>query len=177
MEVLREANERAAAGEAVLHLEVGQPSTAAPSAVIAAAKRALDSHQLGYTEALGIGDLRRRIAGHYQAMYGIEVDPARIVVTTGSSGAFMLSFLAAFDHGGRVALAAPGYPAYRNILQALGLEPVSVPTTAETRFQPSVDHLAALDPQVEGLIVASPSNPPAPCCRARTRRRVRLLPG
>jgi aspartate/methionine/tyrosine aminotransferase len=159
MEVLREANERAAAGEAVLHLEVGQPSTAAPSAVIAAAKRALDSHQLGYTEALGIGDLRRRIAGHYRAMYGVEVDSARIVVTTGSSGAFMLSFLAAFDHGDRVALAAPGYPAYRNILQVLGLEPVSVATTAETRFQPTVDHLAALDHPIQGLIVASPSNP------------------
>lgn len=159
MEVLREANERAAAGEAVLHLEVGQPSTAAPSAVIAAAKHALESHQLGYTEALGIGGLRQRIAGYYRATYGIEVDPARIVVTTGSSGAFMLSFLAAFDHGDRVALAAPGYPAYRNILQVLGLEPVSISTTLETRFQPTVDHLASLDRQVEGLIVASPSNP------------------
>lgn len=159
MEVLREANARAAAGGQVLHLEVGQPSTAAPPAVIEAAKRALDTHQLGYTEALGIGDLRRCIATHYRDMYGLAVDPAQVVVTTGSSGAFMLSFLAAFDHGDRVALAAPGYPAYRNILQALGLAPVSIPTGAESRFQPAVVHLEALDPPVQGLIVASPSNP------------------
>jgi len=159
MEVLREANALAAAGEQVLHLEVGQPSTAAPSAVIEAAKHALDSHQLGYTEALGIGDLRRRIAMHYSDMYGLAVDPARVVVTTGSSGAFMLAFLAAFDHSDRVALAAPGYPAYRNILQALGLSPVSIATGAESRFQPTVTHMAALDPPVQGLIVASPSNP------------------
>jgi aspartate/methionine/tyrosine aminotransferase len=159
MEVLREANARAAAGGQVLHLEVGQPSTAAPSAVIEAAKRALDTHQLGYTEALGIGDLRRCIAMHYRDMYGLAVDPARVVVTTGSSGGFMLSFLAAFDHGDRVALAAPGYPAYRNILQALGLMPVSIPAGAESRFQPTVAHLAALDLPVQGLILASPSNP------------------
>jgi len=159
MEVLREANARAAAGEHVLHLEVGQPGTAAPAAVIAAAKRALDSHQLGYTEALGIGDLRQRIAMHYSDRYGLAVDPARVVVTTGSSGAFMLAFLAAFDHGDRVALAAPGYPAYRNILQALGLSPVSIPTGAESRFQPTVAHMAAFDSPVQGLIVASPSNP------------------
>jgi aspartate/methionine/tyrosine aminotransferase len=159
MEVLREANARASTGAEVLHLEVGQPGSPAPSAVIAAAKRALDSHQLGYTEALGIGDLRQCIAGHYRDMYGIDVDPARIVVTTGSSGAFMLAFLAAFDHGDRVALAAPGYPAYRNILQALDLVPVSISTSVETRFQPTPAHLAALDPPVRGLIVASPSNP------------------
>jgi aspartate/methionine/tyrosine aminotransferase len=159
MEVLREANARELAGEQVLHLEVGQPGTPAPAAVIAAAKRALDSHQLGYTEALGILDLRRRIARHYRDTYGVDVDPTRIVVTTGSSGAFMLSFLAAFDLGERVALAAPGYPAYRNILHALGLEPVSIPTGADTRFQPTPAQLAALDKPVHGLIVASPSNP------------------
>jgi aspartate/methionine/tyrosine aminotransferase len=159
MEVLREANTRAAAGEQVLHLEVGQPGTAAPSGVIEAAKHALASHRLGYTEALGVGDLRQRIALHYRDMYGLAVDPARVVITTGSSGGFMLSFLAAFDHGDRVALAAPGYPAYRNILQALGLSPVSIPTGADSRFQPTVAHLAALEPVVQGLIVASPSNP------------------
>jgi aspartate/methionine/tyrosine aminotransferase len=159
MEVLRAANERAAAGEDVLHLEVGQPGTGAPRAVIEAAKQALDGHQLGYTEALGITPLRRRIARHYRDFYGVEIDPSRIVVTTGSSGAFLLCFLAAFDPGDRVALAAPGYPAYRNILSALGLVPISMPTDLATRFQPTAELLAALDRPVDGLIVASPSNP------------------
>src|SRR5262249_30314517 len=116
MEVLRDANARAAAGEEVLHLEVGQPGTGAPQAGMDAAKRALDEDQLGYTEALGIPALRRRIARHYRDTYSVDVDPDRVVVTTGSSGAFLLGFLAAFDADDRVVLAAPGYPAYRNIL-------------------------------------------------------------
>jgi aspartate/methionine/tyrosine aminotransferase len=163
MEVLRAANERAAAGERVLHLEIGQPDTGAPAAVIEAAQRALSNHRLGYTEALGIWPLREAIAAHYRNSYGTDVDPARIVVTTGSSGAFILGFLAAFEPGDRVALAAPGYPAYRNILQALGLRPVDLPTGPETRFQPTpalLDAAAAdLDGPIDGLIVASPSNP------------------
>jgi len=159
MEVLRDANERAARGENILHLEVGQPSTAAPRAVIEAAKRALDRDQLGYTEALGIPPLRQRIARHYREMYGVAVDPARVVVTTGSSGAFLLSFLAAFDPGDRVALAAPGYPAYRNILGALGITPVNLLTGVETRFQPTPELLDRVDGRIDGLIVASPSNP------------------
>jgi aspartate/methionine/tyrosine aminotransferase len=159
MEVLRDANERAAQGASILHLEVGQPSTGAPRAVIEAAKRALDHDQLGYTEALGIGPLRQRIARHYQEMYGLAVDPARVVVTTGSSGAFLLGFLAAFEPGDRVALAAPGYPAYRNILLALDLEPVSLPTGPETRFQPTVEMLEQSGGRLDGLILASPSNP------------------
>jgi aspartate/methionine/tyrosine aminotransferase len=163
MDVLAAANERAAAGNAVYHLEVGQPSTPAPKGVIAAARRALDGDRLGYTEALGIPALRQRIALHYREWYGIALDPARVVVTTGSSGAFLLAFLAAFDAGDRVALAAPGYPAYRNILTALGVEPVLLPVGANTRFQPTA---ALLDAYLEdsggsldGLIVASPSNP------------------
>lgn len=159
MEVLREANERAARGENVLHLEVGQPSTPAPKAVVEAAKRALDTDQIGYTEALGIPPLRRRIGQHYRDMYGVDVDPTRIVVTTGSSGAFLLSFLAAFDPGDRVALAAPGYPAYRNILAALGLEPVNIEVGSATRFQPTPELLDRVAGNVDGLIVASPSNP------------------
>ncbi len=159
MEVLRAANERAAAGERVLHLEIGQPSTAAPRAVIEAAKRALDAHALGYTEALGIPELRRRIARHYEDTYGIEVDPQRVAVTTGSSGAFLLAFLAAFDAGDRVALVSPGYPAYRNILRALGIEPVSLPGGPENRFQPTIELLESTLPRPDGLIVASPSNP------------------
>ena len=159
MEVLRDANARAAAGEEVLHLEVGQPGTGAPLAVIDAAKRALDQDQLGYTEALGIPALRRRIARHYRDTYGVDVDPDRVVVTTGSSGAFLLGFLAAFDAGDRVALAAPGYPAYRNILAALGVEPVELLAGPETRFQPTVALLERQSERFDGLIVASPSNP------------------
>lgn len=159
MEVLREANARAAAGADVLHLEIGQPSTAAPRAVVEAAKRALDSLQLGYTESLGLPQLRERIARHYRDFYDVEVDPLRIVVTTGSSGAFLLGFLAAFDAGDRVALAAPGYPAYRNILLALDLVPVEIPTGPESHFQPTVELLKALDEPIDGLIVASPANP------------------
>ena len=159
MEVLRAANARAASGGAVFHLELGQPDTPAPAAVIEAAKRALDSNRLGYTEALGIGPLREAIAGHYRRDYGLEIDPGRVVVTTGSSGAFMLGFLSAFEPGDRVALAAPGYPAYRNILLALDLRPVDVPVGPETRFHPTAEMLDALDEPVEGLIVASPANP------------------
>src|SRR5712671_1001099 len=158
MEVLRAANERAAAGETVLHLELGQPGTPAPRGVIAAAKRALEAEPLGYTEALGVPGLRRRIAGHYQDFYGVAVDPSRIVITTGSSGAFLLAFLAAFDPGDRVALASPGYPAYRNILSALGVEPVLLPAGPGDRFQPTPALLAAAGP-LDGLIVASPANP------------------
>ena len=172
MEVLRAANERAARGENVLHLEVGQPSTGAPRAVIEAAKRALDSDQLGYTEALGIPPLRQRIAGHYRDMYGVSVDPARVVVTTGSSGAFLLGFLAAFDPGDRVALAAPGYPAYRNILVALGITPINLLTGAETRFQPTPALLDRVDGRIDGLIIASPSNPAGTMIDAESLRRL-----
>ena len=159
LEMLREANARAAAGDSVIHLEIGQPSTAAPRAVVDAAKRALDTHQIGYTEALGLPELRRRIARHYRDFYRVEVDPAQVVVTTGSSGAFLLGFLAAFDAGDRVALAAPGYPAYRNILLALDLEPVELATGPESRYQPTIEHLEAVEGRLDGLIVASPANP------------------
>jgi aspartate/methionine/tyrosine aminotransferase len=159
MEVLRQANERAAAGHDVLHLEIGQPGGAAPRAVIEAAHRALDREALGYTEALGLPGLRQRIARHYGETYGIELDWRRVVVTTGSSGAFLLAFLAAFDAGDRVALASPGYPAYRNILAALGIEPVELEVGPEHRFQPTPGLLAGLPKKPDGLIVASPSNP------------------
>ena len=172
MEVLRDANERAARGENILHLEVGQPSTSAPRGVIEAAKSALDRDQLGYTEALGIPPLRQRIARHYQDLHGVSVDPARVVVTTGSSGAFLLSFLAAFDPGDRVALAAPGYPAYRNILVALGITPVNLPTDADTRFQPTPALLDRIEGRIDGLIVASPSNPAGTMIDADSLRRL-----
>jgi len=159
MDVMRQAAARAAQGGDVLHLEVGQPGGPSPKAVLAAARAALDGADLGYTLALGIDPLRERIARWYQDRHDQTVDPSRVVVTTGSSGAFVLGFLAAFDAGDRVALAAPGYPAYRNILAALGCLPVSIPVGPESRFQPTITHLEALDPKPDGLIIASPSNP------------------
>ena len=158
MDVMRAANEREAAGQSVIHLEVGQPGTPAPAAVLDAARRALAADRIGYTDALGIRPLREAIARHYRERYGVAVEPSEIVVTTGSSAAFQLAFLAAFEPGDRVALAAPGYPAYRNILAALNLEAVDLPTSAADRFQPTVEALKKAG-RLDGLIVASPSNP------------------
>ncbi len=155
---MRAAAEREASGRPVLHLEVGQPSTPAPRKVIEAAHRALDADTLGYTVALGIEPLRERIAQHYDDWYGLAIDPARVVVTQGASGAFAIGLLALFDPGDRVAVPSPGYPCYRNILAALGCEPIDILTGPETRFQPTPDHLEPLLP-LDGLVVASPSNP------------------
>jgi aspartate/methionine/tyrosine aminotransferase len=158
MDVLRAANERAAAGADVIHLEVGQPGSAAPEPVLEAALRALDGEPIGYTDALGIAPLREAIAAHYQAQYGVGVDPREVVVTTGSSAAFLLVFLAAFEPGDRVGLAVPGYPAYRNILTALGVEPVPIAVGENVHYQPNAELLADLG-ALDGLIVASPANP------------------
>ena len=158
MDVLRAANEREAAGHSVIHLEVGQPGTSAPEAVLDAARRALAQDRIGYTDALGIPPLREAIAGHYRERYGVAVEPAEIVVTTGSSAAFQLAFLAAFEPGDRVALAAPGYPAYRNILTALDLEPVLIEVGENAHYQPNPELLAEAG-DLAGLIVASPANP------------------
>ena len=158
MDVMAAAAEKEAAGDTVIHLEVGQPSTPAPRGALAAAHAALDSDRIGYVAALGIPALRERIARHYREAYGADVAAERVIVTTGSSGGFPLAFLASFDAGDRVALAAPGYPAYRNILAALNLEAVDLPTTAADRFQPTVAALEKAGP-IAGLIVASPSNP------------------
>ena len=158
MDVLRAANERAAAGDDVLHLEVGQPSTPAPAAVLAAARAALGCETLGYTDALGLPALREAIAAHYRLSYGVTLAPSRVVVTTGSSGAFLLAFLAAFDAGDRVAMATPAYPAYRNILTALGLVPVELTAGPEDRYQATLD-LVRAQPELDGLIIASPANP------------------
>lgn len=159
MDVMRDANALDATGANIVHLEVGQPGTPAPERVREAAAAAALSERLGYTDAMGIVPLRERIARHYRDFYDVEVDPAGVVVTTGSSGSFLLSFLAAFDEGDRVALAAPGYPAYRNILSALGVEPVVVETRLEDRFQPTPELLGQVEGRIDGLIVASPSNP------------------
>jgi aspartate/methionine/tyrosine aminotransferase len=161
MEVMRAAHARAAAGGDVIHLEVGQPSTGAPRRSRYAAQEALARDRLGYTEALGLPNLRARIAQHYREAYDVAVDPARVVVTTGSSGAFLLAFLAAFDANDRVALAEPGYPAYRNILRAVDVTPVGLPSTLADAFQPTPALLQQAQAQspLSGLIIASPANP------------------
>ena len=158
MDVMAAAAAKEAAGDTVIHLEVGQPSTPAPKGALAAAHAALDADRIGYVAALGMPALRERIARHYREQYNADVSPERVIVTTGSSGGFPLAFLASFDAGDRVALAAPGYPAYRNILSALHLEAVDIPTTLADRYQPTVAELEKAGP-IAGLIVASPSNP------------------
>jgi aspartate/methionine/tyrosine aminotransferase len=161
MEVMRAANARAAAGGDVIHLEVGEPSTGAPAAVLVAAKRAIDEEDLGYTEAFGLPVLRQRIAQFYEERYGAaaHIDVERIAVTTGSSGAFILAFLAGFDAGDGIAFAAPGYPGYRNIATALDLKPMPIPCGVETGFQPTAELMERLDQIPDGLILASPANP------------------
>ena len=158
MDVMAAAAAKEAAGDTVIHLEVGQPSTPAPRGALAAAHAALDADRIGYVAALGMPALRERIARHYREQYDADVPSERVIVTTGSSGGFPLAFLAAFDAGDRVALAAPGYPAYRNILSALHLEAVDLPTSLADRYQPTVAALDKAGP-LAGLIVASPSNP------------------
>lgn len=157
MQVLAAAARRRRGGAVVWDLAAGQPSTAAPEPVRRAAHASLDEHILGYTEAPGIEPLRRAIAGHYRNRYEMTVDVENVVVTTGSSGGFLLAFLAAFDAGSRVGLARPGYPAYRNILHALGCEVVDLPCGPDTRYQPTVEMVEKLG--LDGLIVASPANP------------------
>ncbi len=164
MDVITAANARQAAlppgAPRVLRMEVGQPGTGAPKGAVAAAQAALTAGlPMGYTEALGLVSLRTRIARHYADWYGVEIDPARVAVTVGASGAFPLAFLAAFNPGDRIAMAAPFYPPYVNILQSLGMVPVMLEAGPDSRFQPTVAMLEALDPLPDGLIVASPCNP------------------
>jgi len=155
------AAQREALGARVIHMEVGQPAAPAPSTAIKAAQAALAHGRIGYTETLGIPTLRARIAQHYKDTYDLVLDPARVVVTTGSSGGFVLAFLALFEPGDRVALANPGYPPYRHILSALGCEPVLIQTTAETRWVLSAKSLIAEHRRkpLQGVVVASPANP------------------
>ncbi|MCV7066500.1 pyridoxal phosphate-dependent aminotransferase [Mycolicibacterium farcinogenes] len=158
MDVWLAAAERQRTHGDLVNLSAGQPSAGAPTAVREAAVAALNQGALGYTVALGIPELRAEIAASYRK-YGVEVGVDEVVLTTGSSGGFLLTFLACFDAGDRVAIASPGYPCYRNILTALGCEVVEIPCGPETRFQPTVAMLDALDPPVAGVIVASPANP------------------
>ena len=159
MDVMRDAARLEAEGKRIVHLEVGQPSTGIPAAAAARVRDMIGADALGYTVAGGIPELRARIAAHYLSVHGVSVDPRRVFITTGSSGAFLLAFLAAFEVGDRVALAAPGYPAYRHILTSIGVQPELIEVGADSRYQPTVAHLKTLPKLPDGLIVASPSNP------------------
>jgi aspartate/methionine/tyrosine aminotransferase len=160
MDVLAAASEHQRTHGGLVNMAAGQPYTPAAAPVLAAARKALDNpQQLGYTVALGIPELRSALAGHYRAWYGLDVDAGDVVLTTGSSGGFLLAFLAAFDTGARVAMGRPGYPCYRNILAALGCTVVELPCGPEARYQPTLAMLEALDEPIDGLIVASPANP------------------
>ncbi|WP_164527892.1 pyridoxal phosphate-dependent aminotransferase [Georhizobium profundi] len=162
MDVLAEANRRRAAGRSVVSLAVGQPSHPAPAVALEAARQALETGRLGYTDALGTQSLRQAIAQHYAEYYGTTIAPERIAVMTGSSAAFNVAFLTLFDAGDRVAITRPGYPAYRNILAALGLQPVEIAVGEETGHTLTPDALKAAEAEfgpIKGVLLASPANP------------------
>ncbi len=157
MDVMEAARRAEAAGRHIIHMEVGQPGTPAPAGARAALAEAMDRDAMGYTVALGLPELRARIAQLYGTWYNVDLDPNRVIVTPGSSGAFTLAFTALFDAGARVGIGAPGYPSYRQILRALDLVPVDIETAAENRLQPAPADLKGLN--LDGLMVASPANP------------------
>jgi aspartate/methionine/tyrosine aminotransferase len=157
MDVMQAAARAEAQGRHIIHMEVGQPGTGAPKGAAAALSEAMDAGPLGYTVALGLPALRRSVADMYGEWYGVDLDPGRVVITSGSSAAFLLAFTALFDSGDRVGIGAPGYPSYRQILRALGMVPVDLSTAAENRFQPVPLDFAGMD--LRGLMVASPANP------------------
>lgn len=157
MDIMEAARAAEAAGRHIIHMEVGQPGTGAPQAAIRALTEAMKKGPLGYTVALGLPELRARIARLYGEWYDLDLNPDRVVVTSGASGGFLLAFNALFDSGDRVGIGAPGYPSYRQILRALGLQPVDLPTLDVNRLQPVPADFAGLD--LAGLLVASPANP------------------
>ena len=161
MDVMRQANLRQAAGEGIIHMEVGQPGTPAPRLVREAAAREMARSALGYTDALGLPELRERIARHYREAHNLDVSADRIVVTTGSSAGFVLAFLALLDPGDGLALPQPGYPCYRQIARVLGLKPVYLPARAGNRFMPRPEDVARAFSEggARALLLASPANP------------------
>ena len=162
MDVMREANRLEAEGRSIMHLEVGQPGAPTPATVRAVASETLDTGPLAYTDALGLPSLRARIANYYAEHHSVTLDPERVIVTAGSSAAFILTFLACFEEGDRVGVPEPGYPAYRNTLQALGSDPVSIPVGPDTDWVLTpdlIDQAEAQNGRLKGVLVASPSNP------------------
>ena len=156
MDVMEAARCAESDGRHIIHMEVGQPGTGAPEGARAVLAAQLDD-PLGYTVGRGLPALRMRIAQHYMDLYGISIDPDRVVITSGASGAFLLAFSALFDNDDRVGLGLPCYPSYRQILKAVGLRAVEIPTTARGRYQPQPNDVVEHD--LAGLIVASPANP------------------
>lgn len=161
LDILRKANQMEAAGRDVIHMEIGQPCAPTPPSILASIRTIIDKGRIGYTEALGMPQLRERIAHHYSETYGLDIAPNRVVITTGSSTAFTLAFLSAFRAGQRLVLPTPGYPAYRNIMIALGLEPVDAPSTAQTNWTLTATQLDEIHAKqsVAGAMIASPNNP------------------
>ncbi len=161
MDMLRAANDAETGGQDIVHMEVGQPGARPPEIVLEAARAGLASDRIGYTEALGMPVLRERISRHYRETYGVAVDPSRVVVTTGSSAGFILSFLSICDAGDRFVLTTPGYPAYRNILASLDIEPVLIETSAANRWSPTQQDIEGISSgaPVKGILLASPANP------------------
>ncbi|WP_322100119.1 pyridoxal phosphate-dependent aminotransferase [Geminicoccus harenae] len=159
MDVVIDAARQEAAGHDVVHLEIGEPGGGAPASALEAAAAAVRDGALGYTPALGMPALRRRIARHYRDWHGLEVDWQRIAVTTGASGGFVLGFLASFDPGARVLVADPSYPCYRNVMAAFGIEAVRVATGPADGFQPTPAELDAIPGRIDGLVLQSPANP------------------
>ncbi|MGB3246376.1 MAG: aminotransferase class I/II-fold pyridoxal phosphate-dependent enzyme [Sulfitobacter sp.] len=157
MDVMQAATQAEAQGRHIIHMEVGQPGTGAPQGATQALSRAMQEGPLGYTVALGLPALRQRIAQMYGEWYNVDLDPARVVITSGSSGGFILAFTALFDTGDRVGIGAPGYPSYRQILKALALTPVDLPSAPQNRYQPVAQDFAGQN--LSGLLVASPANP------------------
>ncbi|MCV6548058.1 MAG: aminotransferase class I/II-fold pyridoxal phosphate-dependent enzyme [Cohaesibacter sp.] len=170
MDVMAAANRLEAAGQDVVHMEVGQPGAPAPRSVRDAATKALRDGRIGYTDALGLRALREAIAAYYASHHGLEISPERIAVTTGSSAGFNLSFLALFEAGDRVILPTPGYPAYRNILGALGLEVVELATKAQDRWclTPDAIRAAHVKSPIKGVLIASPANPSGTIMKSET---------
>lgn len=157
MDVMEQARQAEAAGRHIIHMEVGQPGTGAPSEALQRLSADMAHGPLGYTVALGLPELRARIARHYRDWYGVDLNPERVVITAGASGAFILAFTALFDTGARVGLGEPCYPSYRQILKSMDMLHVGIPTHMDTRFQPIPADVATHD--LDGLIVASPANP------------------
>ncbi|MBU0641876.1 MAG: aminotransferase class I/II-fold pyridoxal phosphate-dependent enzyme, partial [Alphaproteobacteria bacterium] len=156
MDVMEAARAHEEAGRHIIHMEVGQPATGAPKAARARLAQAMEQGPLGYTVALGLPELRKAIAALYQDWYGVSLDWRRVVITPGSSGAFILAFTALFDAGAKVGLGEPGYPSYRQILSGLDITPVGIQTQMENRLQPVPSEIPD---GLDGLIVASPGNP------------------
>ena len=157
MDVMENARKAEEGGRKIIHMEVGQPSTAAPSGALERTSQIIKNNPLGYTVALGLPELRKKISALYGRWYNLDIDPSRVIVTSGSSGAFILSFTALFEEGARVGIGAPGYPSYRQILKSLGISPVDIVTNLENKFQPTAKDVVSQN--LDGLLVASPSNP------------------